>query len=110
MKTLLLIDLDGVMFDNSHRAHLLPTGDGATADQWEAFNKACRDDAPILHMWEIARLIGNILAESGQDRETIFLTGRAEHCRQETVAAITDVIPPTSAANRRRIAADAPSV
>ena len=92
MKTLLLIDLDGVMFDNSHRAHLLPTGDGATADQWEAFNKACRDDAPIIHMWEIARLIGNILAESGQDRETIFLTGRAEHCRQETVAAITDVI------------------
>ena len=88
MKTLLILDLDGVLFDNSHRQQPLPIGDAATTDQWDAFNKACRDDQPIRHMWQLVKLIGDLIAESGTGHETIFLTGRSEVRRQETLDAL----------------------
>ena len=82
MPNLYIFDLDGVLFDNSHRQHLLPTGDGQTTEQWDAFNLACEDDAPIHHMWQML----NELWGSGHRIQ--FLTGRSEVCRVQTVNAI----------------------
>lgn len=48
MKTLILCDLDCVLADNTHRAHLLPNkGDCNTTEKWDAFNQACSGDNPI---------------------------------------------------------------
>lgn len=92
MKTLLILDLDGVLFDNSHRTHLLPTGDGKTADQWDTFNKACRDDTPIMHMWGVLRVLTDLSRDGNLNTEIVFLTGRSEVCRQETLEAIADAL------------------
>lgn len=82
MPNLYIFDLDGVLFDNSHRQHLLPTGDGQTTEQWDAFNLACENDAPIEHMWQM-------LCELAQSGHRIqFLTGRSEVCRTQTANAI----------------------
>ena len=82
MPNLYIFDLDGVLFDNSHRQHLLPTGDGQTTEQWDAFNLACENDEPIDHMWQML----NELWGSGHRIQ--FLTGRSEVCRVQTVNAI----------------------
>lgn len=82
MPNLYIFDLDGVLFDNSHRQHLLPTGDGQTTEQWDAFNQACEDDEPIHHMWSLLFE----LTESGH--RIHFLTGRSEVCRAQTINAI----------------------
>lgn len=81
-QTLYIFDLDGVLFDNSHRQHLLPKGDGSTTEQWDAFNLACEHDAPITHMWQ---LLAELLR--GGNR-VMFLTGRSEVCRPQTTRAI----------------------
>lgn len=82
MPNLYIFDLDGVLFDNSHRQHLLPTGDGQTTEQWDAFNSACENDEPIHHMWSLLFE----LTESGH--RIHFLTGRSEVCRAQTINAI----------------------
>jgi ribonucleotide monophosphatase NagD (HAD superfamily) len=84
-QTLYIFDLDGVLFDNSHRQHLLPKGDGRTTEQWDAFNLACEGDAPIMHMWQL-------MVELLRNGHTVrFLTGRSEVCRAATVRAIRKV-------------------
>lgn len=81
-QTLYIFDLDGVLFDNSHRQHLLPKGDGSTTEQWDAFNLACEHDAPITHMWQ---LLAELLRGGNQ---VMFLTGRSEVCRPQTTRAL----------------------
>ena len=88
MPNLYIFDLDGVLFDNSHRQHLLPTGDGQTTEQWDAFNSACEDDEPIHHMWQMLIELWN----SGH--RIHFLTGRSEVCRVKTVNAICKALAP----------------
>ena len=82
MPNLYIFDLDGVLFDNSHRQHLLPTGDGQTTEQWDAFNLECENDEPIDHMWQMLFELKN----SGHRIQ--FLTGRSEVCRAQTLTAI----------------------
>lgn len=82
IQTLYIFDLDGVLFDNSHRMNLLPKGDGQTTEQWDAFNLACEDDAPIEHMWA---LLKELYMAGGA---ILFLTGRSEVCRRQTHYAI----------------------
>jgi hypothetical protein len=84
MPNLYIFDLDGVLFDNSHRQHLLPTGDGATTEQWDAFNLACEDDEPIHHMWQM--LDEMLRADTGS--QVVFLTGRSEVCGSQTARSI----------------------
>ena len=88
MPNLYIFDLDGVLFDNSHRQHLLPTGDGQTTEQWDAFNLACEDDEPIHHMWQML----NEMLRAGEGSQVLFLTGRSEVCRMETARAIAKVM------------------
>ena len=86
MPNLYIFDLDGVLFDNSHRQHLLPTGDGQTTEQWDAFNLACENDEPIHHVWQMLRELWS----SGHRIQ--FLTGRSEVCRLQTVNAILEAL------------------
>lgn len=90
MPSLYIFDLDGVLFDNSHRQHLLPVGDGATTEQWDAFNLTCEDDEPIHHMWQML----NELVKSGN--RVCFLTGRSEVCRVRTINAISKAWSPNT--------------
>ena len=89
MPNLYIFDLDGVLFDNSHRQHLLPTGDGQTTEQWDAFNQVCEDDEPIHHMWQ---MLNEILHAGNGGAQVIFLTGRSEVCREQTGRAIAKAI------------------
>lgn len=77
-QTLYIMDIDGTLMDNSHREHLLPVGCGSTTEQWDAFNLACIDDAPIAHMWQ---LMGELMRHG---HHILFLTGRSEICQRET--------------------------
>lgn len=66
-----ICDLDGTLYDNRHRAHLMPTGDKRNdTEAWAQFNGACRGDKPILNMLAI---IKQLLAS---DEDVRFLTGR----------------------------------
>lgn len=66
-----ICDLDGTLYDNRHRADLMPTGDQRNSTEaWVEFNGACRGDTPIPNMLAI---IKQLLA-SGEDVR--FLTGR----------------------------------
>lgn len=48
MKRLILCDMDGVLANNAHREHLLPSKDDCnTTEKWDAFNNACDQDEPI---------------------------------------------------------------
>ncbi|AUR85197.1 acid phosphatase [Vibrio phage 1.077.O._10N.261.45.A10] len=75
-----VIDLDGTLFDGTHRVHLLPKGDGATCDQWVEFNKACVDDTPIRANIEMVVLA---LAKD-PDLVPVIVTGRGEQARAQT--------------------------
>lgn len=68
-----ICDLDGTLYDNRHRAHLMPTGDKRNdTEAWAQFNGACRGDKPIEEMlFTIKTLIAN-----GEDVR--FLTGRGK--------------------------------
>ena len=75
-----IIDLDGTLFDGTHRVHLLPKGDGATCDQWVEFNKACVDDTPIRDNME---LVARAMA-CDPELYPVIVTGRGEQARAET--------------------------
>ena len=84
MSTVFIIDLDGTLFDNTHRAHLIPADKSNTAE-WVKFNGACAGDT----VREDVALIVNSLLESGQ--KVIFLTGRGEAARIQSTAALMTV-------------------
>ncbi|UVD31682.1 hypothetical protein Pondi_00041 [Escherichia phage Pondi] len=68
-----ICDLDGTLYDNRHRAHLMPTGDKRNdTEAWAQFNGACRGDKPIPNMLAI---IKQLLASGEYVR---FLTGRGK--------------------------------
>lgn len=73
-----IIDLDGTLYDNSHRQHLIPADRSNTAG-WVAFNCACTDDVLRDDMSDLVRSI----LLSG--REVIFLTGRGEAAGKQTM-------------------------
>ena len=77
MKIAYIIDLDGTLYDNSHRQHLIPEDRNNTAG-WVPFNAACAKD--ILRK-EVANLVRAVAAEGG---DVIFLTARGEDAREPT--------------------------
>ena len=58
-----ICDLDGTLYDNRHRAHLMPTGDKRNdTEAWAQFNGACRGDKPIEEMlFTIKTLTGDVI-------------------------------------------------
>lgn len=74
---MLIVDLDGTLFDNSHRAHLVPRSDQHKPKAWTPFNSACGDDTPNLDLIRVIRT--NSLRHN-----VVFLTGRDEDSRAPT--------------------------
>jgi phosphoglycolate phosphatase-like HAD superfamily hydrolase len=73
MKPCVIFDIDGTLANGDHRLHLILQ----EPKQWDAYFDLCHDDKPIPHMIRVLRAL---------DRElvTVFVSGRAERCRQQT--------------------------
>ncbi|MGA4838331.1 LNS2 domain-containing protein [Streptomyces sp. G45] len=74
-RPLAVFDLDGTLADTAHRQRFL---ERAPRD-WEAFFAAAVDDPPLARGVALAR-------ESAAECEVVYLTGRPERCRADTVA------------------------
>lgn len=78
-----LFDIDGTLADLSHR---LPHIQKEPKD-WDAFFDACDSDSPIFHMIDVAKALsigGNNL---------VFVSGRAERCREKTLTWLQRFFP-----------------
>lgn len=73
-RPLAVFDLDGTLADVRHRLHFL---DRRPRD-WDAFFAAAPDDPPLAEGVEMA------LAGAGR-HEVVYVTGRPERCRADTV-------------------------
>ena len=71
---LAVVDLDGVVADVRHRLHYLQGG----RKDWDGFFAAARQDDP--HPEGLA-----IVDTLARDHEIVFLTGRPNHLREETL-------------------------
>lgn len=69
----IVYDIDGTLADGLHRLHLIQQ----QPKQWDAYFDLCHLDRPIKHMIDVLRAL---------DREfvSIFVSGRAERCREKT--------------------------
>lgn len=74
-RPLAVFDLDGTLADSAHRQHLLER----RPRDWNAFFAAATEDPPLAE--------GVALALSrARDCEVVYLTGRPERCRPDTLA------------------------
>ncbi len=69
-----MFDLDGTLADTAHRQRFLER----TPRDWDAFFAAAPNDPPLPEGVRLVR-------ESAQDCEVVYLTGRPERCRRDTV-------------------------
>ncbi|WP_327179480.1 hypothetical protein OG599_32175 [Streptomyces sp. NBC_01335] len=73
-RPLAVFDLDGTLSDSAHRQHFL---EGARRD-WSAFFAAAVDDPPLAEGISLA-------VRSADECEVVYLTGRPERCRKDTL-------------------------
>jgi phosphoglycolate phosphatase-like HAD superfamily hydrolase len=73
-RPLAVFDVDGVLADVRHRLHHLERA----PKNWDAFFRAAVDDPPLSE--GIA-----LCLESAKDCEVVYVTGRPEHCRRDTL-------------------------
>ncbi|WP_370266810.1 hypothetical protein [Streptomyces sp. V4I8] len=73
-RPLAVFDLDNTLADTAHRQHFL---EGKPRD-WDGFFAAAPQDPPLAQGIELAR-------ESAQECEVLYLTGRPERCRRDTL-------------------------
>ena len=73
-RPLAVFDVDGVLADVRHRLHHLES----RPKNWDAFFRAAVDDPPLEQ--GIA-----LCLESARDCEVVYVTGRPEHCRDDTL-------------------------
>ncbi|MCW2777384.1 MAG: hypothetical protein JWN17_1109 [Frankiales bacterium] len=69
-----MFDIDGVLADVSHRLHFVQ---GRPKD-WDAFFDAAVDDPVLAQGLALAQ-------ESAKDCDVVYLTGRPERCRDDTL-------------------------
>lgn len=78
-----LFDIDGTIADLSHRLHHIAgefDGQGMIKPKdWPAFYAACSDDKPIQHVIDL------MLTLHDADQQIIFVSGRSDECRKETL-------------------------
>lgn len=72
-----IVDLDGTLFDVSHRRHHLDNKD------WDAFHSACVDDKVIVAVADLVLVLN-------QSINIILLTGRNEKYRHLTTRVLED--------------------
>ncbi|MGW1766570.1 phosphatase domain-containing protein [Streptomyces sp. NPDC002073] len=73
-RPLAVFDLDGTLADTAHRQHFL---EGRPRD-WDGFFGAAPADPPLARGVELA-------VASAADCEVVYLTGRPERCRRDTL-------------------------
>ncbi|MGW0783326.1 phosphatase domain-containing protein [Streptomyces sp. NPDC002913] len=74
-RPLAVFDLDGTLADSGHRQHFL---EGRRRD-WAGFFAAAPDDPPLEKGLDLA-------LASAEECEVVYLTGRPERCRRDTLA------------------------
>ena len=77
-RPLAVFDVDGVLADVRHRMHHIES----PPKDWDAFFKAATDDPPLATGVALAR-------ESARECEVVYVTGRPERCRADTLAWFT---------------------
>ncbi|MGW7055715.1 phosphatase domain-containing protein [Streptomyces sp. NPDC054887] len=73
-RPLAVFDLDGTLADTAHRQRFLER----TPRDWDGFFGAAPDDPPLPEGVRMAR-------ESAGECEVVYLTGRPERCRRDTL-------------------------
>lgn len=89
-RPLAVFDLDGTLADSGHRQHFL---EGRR--DWAGFFAAAPDDPPLEQGVDLA------LASAGEC-EVVYLTGRPERCRRDTLAWLEKQGLPKGAVHMRR--------
>ncbi|MBO1334580.1 hypothetical protein [Streptomyces sp. VRA16 Mangrove soil] len=74
-RPLAVFDLDGTLADTAHRQRFLER----KPRDWDGFFAAAPDDPPLAEGVALAR-------ESAEECEIVYLTGRPERCRADTLA------------------------
>lgn len=74
MRPLAVFDIDGVLADVGHRLHHVER----RPKDWEAFFAAAPDDPPLAPGVQLAQ-------EAARDCEVVYVTGRPEQCRRDTL-------------------------
>ncbi|MEU9125704.1 hypothetical protein AB0C96_38800 [Streptomyces sp. NPDC048506] len=74
-RPLAVFDLDGTLADSGHRQHWLQRN----PRDWQAFFAAATEDPPLAEGVALA-------LRSTEDSEVVYLTGRPERCRRDTLA------------------------
>ena len=74
-RPLAVFDIDGVLADVRHRLRHVER----RPKNWDAFFDAARDDPPLAQGVALAQ-------ESAKDCEVVYVTGRPERCRADTLA------------------------
>lgn len=75
LRPLAVFDLDGTLADVAHRLHHVTR----RPKDWDAFFAAAVDDPPLADGVALCR-------ESARDCEVVYVTGRPERCRTDTLA------------------------
>lgn len=75
MRPLAVFDVDGVLADVRHRLHHVES----RPKRWDAFFAAAVDDPPLAQGVQLA-------LASAEDCEVVYVTGRPERCRADTLA------------------------
>jgi hypothetical protein len=75
---IVICDIDGTIANCEHRKHYVTE----RPKNHEAFYAGVKEDKPI---WSIISLVHTLLAYEGSKTELVFVTGRPERCRADTV-------------------------
>jgi phosphoglycolate phosphatase-like HAD superfamily hydrolase len=90
-RPLAVFDIDGVLADVRHRLRLVER----RPKDWDAFFDAAVDDPPLAQGVALARA-------SAEDCEVVYVTGRPERCRADTLAWFAQHgLPPGTLSMRR---------
>ena len=81
---IIICDIDGTIANCEHRKHYVTE----RPKNHEAFYAGVKDDTPI---WSVIGLVQTLLAYEGRQIELVFVTGRPERCRTDTVEWLKDV-------------------
>lgn len=73
-------DIDGTLFNNEHRAEFIPQ-DKSHADNWRRFNELHIYDEPIQYRIKFLRLLAMMPGV-----RIVYITGRSDEFRDETIA------------------------
>lgn len=84
-RPIIIVDLDGTLFNNQQRRHLIPKENFRDPHSWADFNKACLGDMPIVqNITTVKTLIdAGFLA--------VYLTSRGNGARPETETQLRSV-------------------